>query len=181
MDFQESLTDFSRLQITEQSCPLEDTEMSERDLTLVKELESVQNLNKVIEKTIFGLEKAQENMEIVERTVKDADKLLEQWIKILNQTEHTQRLVLNKKWYGATKDLLDIENEISRTKEQLQEAKSFEIQEKKITKEAKKELSNITYINNSDAMSSGRKARKEVTNTYTQNKKTTSKTNKPRR
>ncbi|KTW30983.1 uncharacterized protein T551_01535 [Pneumocystis jirovecii RU7] len=176
MSFQDDpLTNFSRLQIAGQSGISSDKEVSERDTMLLKELESVQKLNRVIEKAISGLTKAQENMEIVEQTVKDADKLLEQWIKILNQTEHTQQLVLNKKWHGATKDLLDLENEVSKTIEQPQETKSFEVSEKKISaKEVKKDLSNTSYVNTSGVVDSGKRVKKkETAKTYTQNKKTT--------
>ncbi|KAG5519887.1 hypothetical protein PMAC_000164 [Pneumocystis sp. 'macacae'] len=181
MSFQEkSLTNFSHLQITEQSSVSVDKETTERDTMLRRELESVQNLNKIIEKTVSGLTKAQENMEIVDKTVKDADKLLELWIKILNQTEHTQQLVLNKRWHGATKDLLDIENELSKTIEQPQEIKSFQVSEKKISaKEAKKELSNMSYLNNSGIDNEKRMKKRETTKTYIRNKKTTvSATNK---
>ncbi|KAG5440190.1 hypothetical protein PCANB_001759 [Pneumocystis canis] len=175
MDSQEEpLTNFSHLQIDTQQCSFIDENASERDINLFKELESVKNLNKVIENAISGLSKAQKNMELVELVVNDTDKLLEKWIKILNQAEHTQRLILNKKWYGATKDLLDIENEQSKIIEKTLETKSFEVMEKKTTiKENKKELSNISYINNSYATQRKRTKQKESANISTQSKKST--------
>jgi len=35
-------------------------------------------------------------------TVENADRLLDIWIKVLSQSEHTQRLLLDGKWQGAT-------------------------------------------------------------------------------
>ncbi|EMR10845.1 hypothetical protein PNEG_00991 [Pneumocystis murina B123] len=179
MEFQERLLgSSSETQMTGQSGSFSDCNMSERDSMLLQELNGVKNLNKVIEKVICGLLKVQEDMEHVDKTVKDVDKLLEKWIKILNQTEHTQRLILNKKWHGATKDILDAENELLKMKEQAQETKSFEVSEKKI-KETKRELSNISYISNSDKMDDKRKVKqKETTKTYTHNRKLFSTTNK---
>lgn len=165
-------------QIGGQSGPLLDSSMSERDSMLLQELNGVKNLNKVVEKVISGLSKAQEDMEHVDKTVKDVDKLLEKWIKILNQAEHTQRLILDKKWHGGTKDVLDAENEALKTKERAQEAKSFETSEKK-AKQAKGELSNITYISNSDKMYDKRKAKqKEATKPSSQSRKPFLTTNK---
>lgn len=35
-------------------------------------------------------------------TVQNADRLLDIWIKVLSQSEHTQRLLLDGKWQGST-------------------------------------------------------------------------------
>ena len=35
-------------------------------------------------------------------TVENADRLLDIWIKVLSQSEHTQRLLLDGKWQGST-------------------------------------------------------------------------------
>lgn len=40
-----------------------------------------------------------------------ASTLLNTWTKILSQTEHNQRLILNPNWQGATQDVADMENE----------------------------------------------------------------------
>jgi DASH complex subunit Duo1 len=47
----------------------------------------------------------------VSRTVTSASTLLNTWTRILSQTEHNQRLILNPNWRGASQDLADIENE----------------------------------------------------------------------
>ncbi|KTW30221.1 hypothetical protein T552_00699 [Pneumocystis carinii B80] len=179
MEFQEGqIGDRIETEISGQLSSFTGSSMSERDSTLLKELNGVKNLNKVIEKVIGGLLKAQKDMENVDEAVKDVDKLLEKWIKILNQTEHTQRLILNKKWHGATKDILDAENEALKMKEQGEEIKSLEGLEKKM-KETKRELSNISYISNSDKMDNKRKAKqKEPTKTNIQNRKPFLTTNK---
>ena len=46
------------------------------------------------------------------KTVNNASTLLNTWTRILSQTEHNQRLILNPNWKGATQDLADAENEV---------------------------------------------------------------------
>lgn len=82
-----------------------------RNAALRKELDSVRNVNKVIEDVVESLQKAKNNMNTVSRTVHNASTLLQTWTRILSQTEHNQRLILNRSWQGATQDLADIENE----------------------------------------------------------------------
>ncbi|KAG9882768.1 hypothetical protein KCV02_g19796, partial [Aureobasidium melanogenum] len=92
------------------SAPRPETSES-REAALRKELESVRQINKVIEDVVTSLEKAKGNMDNVNRTVHSASTLLDTWTRILSQTEHNQRLLLNPNWQGATQDLQDIENE----------------------------------------------------------------------
>jgi len=102
-----------------------------RDAALRAELAGVQQINKVIEGVIGSLEKAKANMEVrlkppqspfddqeltssmqtVSSTVNSANTLLNLWVRILSQTEHTQRLLLSGHWEGGNKDLNDIEQE----------------------------------------------------------------------
>ncbi|KAI5206716.1 hypothetical protein E4T39_02328 [Aureobasidium subglaciale] len=92
------------------SAPRPETSES-REAALRKELDSVRQINKVIEDVVTSLEKAKGNMDNVNRTVHSASTLLDTWTRILSQTEHNQRLLLNPNWQGATQDLQDIENE----------------------------------------------------------------------
>ncbi|ROW13505.1 hypothetical protein VPNG_04438 [Cytospora leucostoma] len=82
-----------------------------RDAQLRRELEGVRNVNEVIEGVIGTLERAKGNMGSVSQTVNNASTLLNTWTRILSQTEHNQRLILNPNWKGATQDLHDIEAE----------------------------------------------------------------------
>ncbi|KAG0632618.1 DASH complex subunit Duo1-domain-containing protein [Tuber brumale] len=86
-------------------------EQDEREEALRAELAGVQQINSIIEGVVSSLEKAKENMETVSTTVASANTLLDLWIRILSQTEHTQRLLLSGHWEGATQDLNDIEAE----------------------------------------------------------------------
>ncbi|KAG0649944.1 Outer kinetochore duo1 [Hyphodiscus hymeniophilus] len=83
-----------------------------RDASLQRELESVRSINDVIEGVVNSLECAKGNMDTVSRTVSSASTLLNTWIRILSQTEHNQRLILNPNWKGASADLADMENEV---------------------------------------------------------------------
>ncbi|XMA10030.1 hypothetical protein WAI453_002821 [Rhynchosporium graminicola] len=87
-----------------------DTEQA-RDATLQRELKSVRSINKVIEGVVSSLETAKGNMDTVSRTVTSASTLLNTWVRILSQTEHNQRLILNPNWQGASQDVTDMENE----------------------------------------------------------------------
>ncbi|KAF4552271.1 DASH complex subunit duo1-like protein [Elsinoe fawcettii] len=82
-----------------------------RDEALRNELEKVKGVNEVIEKVVASLEKSRNNMSTVNNSVRSASTLLDTWTRILSQTEHNQRLLLNPEWRGATQDLEDLENE----------------------------------------------------------------------
>ncbi|KAJ6019076.1 hypothetical protein N7522_001143 [Penicillium canescens] len=82
-----------------------------REAALHTELQGVRNINEVIEGLLSSLDSAKGNMETVSRTVTSASTLLNTWTRILSQTEHNQRLILNPNWQGATQDVADIENE----------------------------------------------------------------------
>ncbi|KAF2828692.1 hypothetical protein CC86DRAFT_392896 [Ophiobolus disseminans] len=82
-----------------------------REVALRRELESIKNVNKVIEGVVESLQKAKDNMETVSKTVQNASTLLQTWTRILSQTEHNQRLILNPQWQGASDDLVAIEEE----------------------------------------------------------------------
>lgn len=60
------------------------------------------------------------NMQTVSKTVDNASTLLNTWTRILSQTEHNQRLILNPEWKGATQDLVDAENEALQKQQEAQ-------------------------------------------------------------
>lgn len=59
----------------------------------------------------FQLQANKATCQTVSRTVTSASTLLDTWIRILSQTEHNQRLILNPSWHGASQDAADIQNE----------------------------------------------------------------------
>ncbi|PGH17811.1 hypothetical protein AJ79_00952 [Helicocarpus griseus UAMH5409] len=101
-----------------------------REASLQSELESVRNINRVVEDIIDSLDRAKGNMENVSRTVTSASTLLNTWTRILAQTEQNQRLILNPSWQGASQDIADIENE-SILKQQEAERKELELQQRR--------------------------------------------------
>ncbi|KAK4993129.1 hypothetical protein LTR50_000615 [Elasticomyces elasticus] len=101
-----------------------------RESALRNELESVRSINKAIEGVVESLEKAKDNMETVHRTVASASTLLNTWTRILAQTEHNQRLLLNPTWQGASQDLEDIENEAYQ-RQQMVERRAIEEQQRR--------------------------------------------------
>lgn len=51
------------------------------------------------------------HLQTVLSTVNNASVLLNTWTRILSQTEHNQRLILNPAWKGATEDIAEQEAE----------------------------------------------------------------------
>lgn len=47
----------------------------------------------------------------VNNTVSAASTLLNTWTRILSQTEHNHRLILDSSWQGASQDIADVEEE----------------------------------------------------------------------
>ncbi|KJX92309.1 hypothetical protein TI39_contig5873g00001, partial [Zymoseptoria brevis] len=82
-----------------------------RNAQLTAELARIRSINTTIESVTSSLLVAKSNMSTVHTTVNNASTLLATWTRILSQTEHNQRLVLNPAWQGATRDLEDAENE----------------------------------------------------------------------
>ncbi|KAE8412459.1 DASH complex subunit Duo1-domain-containing protein [Aspergillus pseudocaelatus] len=101
-----------------------------REAALRNELQSVRNINQVIEGLLSSLDRAKGNMDTVSRTVDSASTLLNTWTRILSQTEHNQRLILNPNWQGAVQDVADLENE-ERLKQQAAERRERELQEQR--------------------------------------------------
>lgn len=123
-----------------------------REASLRSELESVRNINRVVEGIIDSLDRAKGNMEVsnqiigsifyiikmsfyftlqnVSRTVTSASTLLNTWTRILAQTEQNQRLILNPSWQGASQDIADIENE-SILRQQEAERREMELQQRR--------------------------------------------------
>lgn len=133
-----------------------------REATLRNELQSVRNINQVIEGLIGSLDRAKGNMDVchnitlfdlfefqglffppreeqtlidacnqtVSRTVDSASTLLNTWTRILAQTEHNQRLILNPNWQGAVQDVADMENEET-LRQQAAERRERELQQQR--------------------------------------------------
>ncbi|KAL7803333.1 DASH complex subunit Duo1 domain-containing protein [Trichoderma aethiopicum] len=93
------------------------SEPLDREAMLRKELEGVRSINQVIEGVIGTLQRTGGNMNSVNKTVSNASALLNTWTRILSQTEHNQRLILDPTWKGATNDLAEIEAEKLRKQE----------------------------------------------------------------
>ncbi|KAL3430737.1 DASH complex subunit Duo1-domain-containing protein [Aspergillus tetrazonus] len=101
-----------------------------REAALHNELRVVRNVNQVIEGLLGSLDKAKGNMETVSRTVNSASTLLNTWTRILSQTEHNQRVILNPSWQGASQDMADLENE-ELLRQQAAERRERELQQQR--------------------------------------------------
>jgi len=101
-----------------------------KEAALRNELQSVRKVNEAIEGVIDSLNKAQSSMKSVNQTVNSASILLNTWTRILSQTEHNQRLILNPAWQGASQDHADQEQEVY-ARQQAAERRELEEQERR--------------------------------------------------
>ncbi|PYH43322.1 DASH complex subunit DUO1 [Aspergillus saccharolyticus JOP 1030-1] len=101
-----------------------------REAALRSELESVRKINQVIESLLGSLDRAKGNMDTVSRTLDSASTLLNTWTRILSQTEHNQRLILNPNWQGAVQDVADSEHE-ELLRQQAAERRERELQQQR--------------------------------------------------
>ncbi|CCC09819.1 unnamed protein product [Sordaria macrospora k-hell] len=119
---------------------IDNTTIETREAALQRELEGVRKINQVIEGVISTLERAKGNMGTVNRTIHSASTLLTTWTRILSQTEHNQRLLLNPSWKGATQDLLQIEAEaLERQREAERKAAEAERKREEARRKAEEE------------------------------------------
>ena len=70
-----------------------------------EELQQLQRINSVVRRVCQGMEQAQGNLALLQRTVGEAEGLLDTWIRILSGAEHTQRLLLDGRWQGVEQDV----------------------------------------------------------------------------
>lgn len=88
-----------------------DEDSNAQEAALRQELADVRKVNEAIEGVVESLRKAKQNMGTVDNTVTAASSLLNMWTRILSQTEHNQRLILDPEWQGASQDIADTEND----------------------------------------------------------------------
>lgn len=82
-----------------------------REEALQTELAQLQQMNATIENLNQSLTAAKSNLQTMQTNMNSAKTLLKTWSSILSQAEHNQRLILDSRWQGATKDLEDIASE----------------------------------------------------------------------
>lgn len=111
-----------------------------RNAQLSAELAKIREVNEIIEGTTSSLRKAKENMGTVHTTVNNASTLLATWTRILSQTEHNQRLILNPAWHGASQDLEDVENaDLKRQQEMERRAMEEQRRKEEVLRKAEEE------------------------------------------
>lgn len=93
-----------KVHLSENNPSDQDITPEERQQTLEAELEQVRQTNDVMEGMNEAIEKAENDLDVVLNTVQTTDKLLDMWVKILSQTEHTQKLLFDSNWQGLTRD-----------------------------------------------------------------------------
>ena len=121
-------------------------DLAAHEASLRYELYSVRTMNQVISGVVDTLAKAKGNMNTVCATVSNASTLLSTWTRILSQTEHNQRLILNPRWQGASQDILDGETEglLRRQENEIREAEEAKREEARLRAKEEEERRRLT-------------------------------------
>ena len=119
--------------------------LANHEQALKRELSSLRTMNQVISGVVESLDKAKSNVETVSATVSNASQLLTTWTRILSQTEHNQRLILNPQWQGASQDLADAESEEllrrqDKERREAEEARRIEAREREREEEERRRM-----------------------------------------
>lgn len=93
---------------------------SPRETALKAELAQIRHINSTLTDLNASLTTAKENLSTVQTNMTSAKMLLATWSRVLSQTEHNQRLILDPNWTGATRDMADLENEETRRREEVE-------------------------------------------------------------
>lgn len=88
----------------------------QRQAALEAELHTLRTVNSALREAITSLQHAQAGAHRLHSASASAGALLDAWTRILGQTEHTQRLLLNPEWKGASDDVLEREREEERAR-----------------------------------------------------------------
>lgn len=145
------------------------TEPIDHEAALRNELEGVRGINEGLEGVIASLERAGGNMDTVFKTVNNASVLLSSWTRILSQTEHNQRLILDPSWKGATEDVA--EQEAEALKKQLaaerqaaeEEQRREEVRRRREEEEERRRLAPAASTRGSRGVARGTRARGRAT------------------
>ena len=124
----------------------EEDALAAHEASLLRELSSLRTMNQVISGVLDSLEKAKPKMEAVSTTVSNASSLLTTWTRILSQTEHNQRLILNPNWQGANQDIVDSENEeiLRKQEKERTEAEEMRKEEARVREREEQERRRMT-------------------------------------
>lgn len=90
---------------------------SKRQIALEKELQQLTAINASVATMIEAIRSTQTNIMKTQESTENTDKLLNQWIRILSQTNFTNEILQNPHWNGST-EIDDEEIELKLTEEQ---------------------------------------------------------------
>ncbi|KAI9287626.1 DASH complex subunit Duo1-domain-containing protein [Umbelopsis sp. AD052] len=110
--------------VTDSQAPIEDPSNSpEVNAKRKQELEAVRKLNSAVQTINLNLEHSKANLQQFKQTVNQTNQLLDMWILILSQTEHTKRLMEDPEWEGGQLDAQKIEHEVQESQRDKNERK----------------------------------------------------------
>ncbi|PVH21585.1 hypothetical protein CXQ85_000567 [Candidozyma haemuli] len=104
-----------------------------RQLALEKELQQVRSLNNTIDTLLETVSNAQNNIAETKSATDSAGALLEDWIRILNQTAFVRNALQDTRWKGSNEETDEGADEATTQATELEaELKSLEDQNKKL-------------------------------------------------
>ncbi|KAJ2960486.1 hypothetical protein NQZ79_g4093 [Umbelopsis isabellina] len=112
--------------------PMEDPNNSpETNAKRRNELAAVRNLNMAVQTINSNFEKNKSNLQQFKQTVNQTNQLLDMWIMILSQTEHTKRLMEDPEWEGGALDATLAERDSQESRREKGDATQNQVQEQR--------------------------------------------------
>ncbi|CAO3683820.1 unnamed protein product [Umbelopsis ramanniana] len=119
-----ALSSLQKATMRDSQAPIEDPSNSpEVNAKRRQELEAVHKLNSAVQTINSNLEHSKANLQQFKQTVNQTNQLLDMWILILSQTEHTKRLMEDPEWEGGQLDAQRIERELQESQRDKSEGK----------------------------------------------------------
>ncbi|KAJ2159507.1 hypothetical protein GGF46_002963 [Coemansia sp. RSA 552] len=96
------------------SSPRGDGGASDNEETADGELEELRRVRRALGKMNQGIENVQDQMKYFNSNLGQTTQLLDIWVRILSQTAHNQRFVLDEEWQGGRMDRAKLEDLVQR-------------------------------------------------------------------
>ncbi|EEQ38417.1 putative cytochrome B pre-mRNA-processing protein [Clavispora lusitaniae] len=126
-----------------------------RQQTLERELEQVTNLNKTVDSLLETIRTTQQNIATTKSATDSTSALLEDWIRILNQTSFANNALQNPLWEGSKDEDIEEENLYV-----LQREKQLEAELKVLEQENQKLEARLSTLNNEQSTRETKRSRR---------------------
>lgn len=93
------------------------TAITARDLALERELDQLTHANNTIARLINSIQTTLNNVQRMNSSANNTDALLDQWVRILSQTQFTSQIINDQRWDGSKEEKEEVVDEVKLVKE----------------------------------------------------------------